>query len=114
MEEASFAEKLRIQATDKKAALREDFIDRTTQSIKVVTERFANEGYLECKLESGSIPEVLLLPTSNKTQKLQIIEDIILDIQTALKDCGFTKLAITTHTQGFGIGSTLAIHCQWN
>jgi hypothetical protein len=113
--EQSFAEKLKIQAMDRRAAIFEDFVERIAQTIKQSAERAADEGKFSCRFETGSIPDTLLPTLWNKTTAETVANSIGSAIRKKLESCGFTTLEISRNTIGYGSsGRTLKVFCTWN
>ncbi len=113
--ETSFAEKLRIQAQDKKAAIREDFITRVVTNIKDYAQARADQGYFQCELTTDNIPDVIFPETYNKETVNQILLDIIASLRNNLENCRFTTLLINRsyiHSYS-GISKTFTITCKW-
>lgn len=113
--EQSFAEKLKIQAIDKRAAILDDFITQTVERVKTYTQSRADQGYFDCEITSNDIPAVILPSSiySDNDPLKQMILHIIKTLRSNLEECGFTTLTIN-RSYPSQTSKALAIVCKWN
>jgi len=112
--EQSFAEKLRIQAKDKKTAMFDDFIKRTVAGVKNCAQEQACEGHFKCEFTTDSMPDAILpYPGSGHEIFNQAILTIINTLRLNLDGCGFSTLLINRSYAYGPPGTSFAIVCKW-